>query len=298
MSRGTGLAEWLAGAPDAAVFPFGLLTQLGDAWFLFSLFGLLYLAAPPVAADPRRAGATLVAVAVAALGLTVALKTAFALPRPPGAATATAPAWLPGAGRAAYVDAVTGDGFGFPSGHAVGATAGYGAAAWLLDRLDRRRRLLAAVAVVAVVDLSRLVLGVHYLVDVAVGSAVALALLGAVRAVDGRRRPARAFALAAAVGAAALLAVGVRGGDAHLAELAPALGGAVGGLFGWRYTAARNATEPLPPALSVAGLAAAGGAWGAVYALEPPLALGVAVDAAGLWLLLALPGLAAAWRAR
>lgn len=61
--------------------------------------------------------------------------------------------------------------YSFPSGHAVAATLFYGLiAAWLICRVSRwRHRLLIVVAacgMVALVGLSRMYLGVHYLSDV------------------------------------------------------------------------------------------------------------------------------------
>jgi undecaprenyl-diphosphatase len=68
------------------------------------------------------------------------------------------------------------DTYSFPSGHASASTAAYGLFAYLLGRnASRRRRILLGVAVVlivAVVDFSRLYLGVHYLSDVLAGSAL------------------------------------------------------------------------------------------------------------------------------
>lgn len=66
--------------------------------------------------------------------------------------------------------------YSFPSGHAAGATAIYGVLVFLAARhasAARRVVLVAAlVAVVALVDFSRLYLGAHYLSDVLAGSAL------------------------------------------------------------------------------------------------------------------------------
>jgi len=279
--------------PGAAVALLGLLTQLGDAWFLLLLLGTGYWLAPrELASDPRRTGAALIGLALSGLALTIGLKSAFALPRPPGAGEATATEWLPALLRVAYADAVTGDGFGFPSGHAVAATVVYGGAAWLLDRVDRRRRLLGGAAVVLVVDLSRVALGVHYLLDVVAGTLLALAFLWAtLRA--GAVRPGRAFALAAALSTAALAVALARAHPASTAEAAMTLGAAVGGLLGWRFTAVRSPDAPVSPPVGIAALAVAGGTWGAVYLLETPVALALVAGAAATWLLVSLPSIAA-----
>ncbi len=73
-------------------------------------------------------------------------------------------------------------GYGFPSGHTMAATLLYGAlAAWALTALDMRRERIAVVfgafALVALVGVSRLALGAHYLSDVLGGAAAGLAWL-------------------------------------------------------------------------------------------------------------------------
>jgi undecaprenyl-diphosphatase len=71
--------------------------------------------------------------------------------------------------------------YSFPSGHAFAATATYGALALVLaSLLDRGRRALAlavAGALVAIVAASRVVLGVHYLLDVLAGLCAGVALV-------------------------------------------------------------------------------------------------------------------------
>jgi undecaprenyl-diphosphatase len=72
--------------------------------------------------------------------------------------------------------------FGFPSGHAAGATMFYGVlAAYLISKVKpwRWRALIAvsAVTLVSLVALSRLYLGVHYLTDVVAGVAEGIAWL-------------------------------------------------------------------------------------------------------------------------
>ncbi len=65
-------------------------------------------------------------------------------------------------------------GFGMPSGHSQAAMVTYG---YLAARSGRRSLVWAAVAVIALVALSRVFLGVHYFSDVVVGLAVGGALL-------------------------------------------------------------------------------------------------------------------------
>jgi phosphatidylinositol-3-phosphatase len=82
-------------------------------------------------------------------------------------------------------------GFAFPSGHATDAAAVYGMLAVLLARPGRRAAsaaaLLAAVGVVALVGLSRLYLGVHWLTDVAGGVGLGGAWLASLILVVGTR---------------------------------------------------------------------------------------------------------------
>jgi len=290
--RTLGVTDTVSGAPDVVVVLFSLLTQLGDAWFLFLSLSLLYWVAPRrVAPDARRVAALLIAFGLAAATLTLALKTVFALPRPPGATVATPPGWLPPAGHGLFAWAATGDGFGFPSGHALGATVVYGGLAALATAGDRTRRLLAAGSVVSLVALSRLVLGVHFLADVVVGVAFGTGLLWtALRATD--RDPTRGFALATAFGVAALAATVATGHPDHAADAVAGFGGALGGLLGW-YAVERRGVERVRvgPAALAPTLLVAGGLW--VVATEAGLALPVvaALDLFAVFLVVALPAL-------
>jgi membrane-associated phospholipid phosphatase len=78
-----------------------------------------------------------------------------------------------------YVELST---YAFPSGHALGATATYGALAVVLYALvpGRGRRLLLVVTLasaILLVSASRVVLGVHYLLDVLAGIAGGIAIV-------------------------------------------------------------------------------------------------------------------------
>jgi membrane-associated phospholipid phosphatase len=89
------------------------------------------------------------------------LKELFALPRPSAA-------------QVRVLFASSGGGYGFPSGHAQNSTVFWGTVA-LLTR--SRRWWLAGAGVVALVCLSRLYLGLHFLADVIGGVAVGAVLL-------------------------------------------------------------------------------------------------------------------------
>jgi membrane-associated phospholipid phosphatase len=320
MTRAVGVTDLLAAAPDWVVAVFVLVTQLGDAWFLFGAFSLLYWLGPSRDLLDRPAGATLIGLGLAAVALTVAAKFLFALPRPPGAGTATVPAWLPSALGDLYTRAATGDGFGFPSGHALGSTVAYGGLALFADAWNRRSRLLTAGLVAALVSLSRLVLGVHYLVDVVVGMALGVGVLWfTTRLTDDGRRPERLFAGAVVV---AVVGVGLSLLHPERVEAVAVLGATAGGLLGWRYVdgdrvgndetrvgddetrvgndeirvgndeirVGDRRTVPLPAA--GVGLLVAGGLFAGSLAVEPPLPVVLAVNVASVGLVLALPAVA------
>lgn len=210
MSRGFGVTELLSGLPKVVVLLAGVATQLGDAWFLLVGIATIYLLARTgrtVVDRPANDCLYLLAVLLGAYALTIVAKFAFGLPRPPGAETAVPPTWLPAALDGVYASLVTADGFGYPSGHALTATAVYGAGALTLTVWDRTRRAWAATAVVTVVGITRLVLGVHYLPDVVAGvafGAVFLVVVKRTTAGDARR----ALALAVSLGVVAVVVAG------------------------------------------------------------------------------------------
>jgi membrane-associated phospholipid phosphatase len=91
-----------------------------------------------------------------------------------------------------YVQLTT---YAFPSGHAFGATATYGALALLVASAahTHRQRALAvggAAVLIVLVGVSRVALGVHYLLDVVAGIVAGIALLSALLfALARARRP-------------------------------------------------------------------------------------------------------------
>lgn len=290
IGRGVGALGALADLPSALVALFAVITQLGDPWFLFVLFAVLHwLGAHRLGLEPGRHTAILLGISLGALALTTGLKPFFALPRPPGAATATPPPWLPAALDPVFRNVATGDGYGFPSGHAIGSTVAYGGLAALAERGSRRKRTLAAAGVVALVCLSRIALGVHYLVDVVVGVGVGLAFLGvAFGVINGR--PRRAYALAAAVSVAAIgIALLV---EYPAREAVAGLGATLGGFAVWYGVEERDrtvyATDVGLPA-AVAGLAITGGVWVATYFAAPPLPVTLVANAFAVGGVLALP---------
>lgn len=190
--------------PEAAADPFGVITALGSATFLLFALSLLYWL------DERRSTATVVSYAFLGLAVVITLKTAFALPRPP---------------EAVRLIPLENDPYGFPSGHAVAAVVVYGGLLAVRDRLDDWRALLGVVLLVEMIGLSRVVLGMHYVGDVVVGTLLGLTVLAAAWRFVGDE-PARGFALAALLSLAALV-VSSLGAEALLA-----FGGSVGGTVG------------------------------------------------------------------
>lgn len=205
MTRSIGAIEAIQGVlPPGGDGVLAALTQLGDVWFLIVVLTLVYWF------HDRENGAFAILTLLGALALVVGLKSAFGLPRPPPT-----------------VRLVAADGFGFPSGHAIAATVGWGALAMALDEPSRRARYAAAAGIVLVVSVTRVGLGVHYAMDVLAGVAVGIAYLLVVHAVADRD-PGRAGVVA---GVVALAGVGLSTGASDAVLLA---GGILGGLLIWR----------------------------------------------------------------
>ncbi|MDB2263806.1 phosphatase PAP2 family protein [Halorubrum ezzemoulense] len=308
--RGIGEFAVVDALPEAVVVAFAAVTHLADPWLLFAMLAVGYwFASEGVAGSPRRAGATAIAAVTCAYAATALGKAWFAAPRPPGAMPpADVPTWLPALLSGWYEAQVLSDGFGFPSGHATGGAAAYLALALLYDRLwTDRARYLAAGAVAVAVAASRVVIEVHYLVDVLAGLlvgagtvAVALRLAGdpRVRGSSGTDaaagptadlNPAPAFALAAVVSAGAL-AVAVAGG--HTGEVVEAgigIATGAGGAIGWRFV---DGEEPsVPPRVAVPALAVTGGLWVGAYALAGTLPVTLVATTAAVVAVVALPAL-------
>jgi len=221
MDRGFGEVEATRRlAPDWLVAAAETVTRLGD---VSTLVAVTVVAALLV---ERERAVSLVGVAVGGFAALAGLKAVFAWPRPPE--------------ELHLIETAT---TGFPSGHALWTTVVYG---WLVVALvdGSRRRLAALVPVVVAVSLSRVVLGVHYLLDVVVGVIVAVGYLwlAARCAAD---RPVGALRLAGATAFLAGLA-GVAFGpltsdavagvvDRHVALSVAA---AVGAALGWWLSSA------------------------------------------------------------
>lgn len=160
MSRGIGEIEAVYHLiPDWLAVIAGLITQLGDVWFLGLILGLLYLSSANWQDDLAAAWG----VYLIGLGTYSGLKEFFALPRP---MVPLRELDLPSFVQSLYDATATATGYGFPSGHATNATVVYLGLALLLPIGTRRQRLLGAVSLALLIGFSRVVLGLHYLVDI------------------------------------------------------------------------------------------------------------------------------------
>ncbi|MFP4589932.1 MAG: phosphatase PAP2 family protein [Halobacteriales archaeon] len=224
MRRDLGVAEAIRGTlPESALAGVGMFTQLGDVWFLAVILVAAYALRP----RDREGVAFVAGVSLVGAGVLDLLKATLARPRPPMASAD--PEALVGVVAEVYRLTATADGYGLPSGHAMlGAVVYLGLAAEL--SVGRRRTRLRAAGVLAVlVGASRVVLGVHYLVDVIVGLVLGVGLV-AVGLHLRRHLDEGAVPVAFAVGLAlALLNAGVHGLDAQATALVGATVGAVGG---------------------------------------------------------------------
>lgn len=198
MSRGVGALEAVQELlPAWAALLAAALTQLGDMWFLALFFVVLYWFDAP----RREAIATVAGAWLAGAGAFRGLKAFFGLPRPNE--PLADPSAYPPIVRPVYEATAMAGGYGFPSGHAVNATIVYVGLAAVLAVGTRRQRAAGAAAIVGIVCLTRIALGVHYLVDVVAGVAVGLCVLLAVGALAARRPDApatSAFGLAVVCG--------------------------------------------------------------------------------------------------
>ncbi|WP_408957045.1 phosphatase PAP2 family protein [Natrinema sp. 74] len=226
MSRGIGWFDaFREVAPEWSVILFGLVTQLGDVWFLGLLVGTVYW----TDTSDRDEAAAILALALSGLSLITGLKAFFALPRPERLLVEIGA--LPTLARPLYEATTTATGYGFPSGHALMSTVVYVSLAEYWSVSTARRRYVGAAATVTVVCFSRVALGVHYLADVVAGVVAGLAFLLLASALLNRYlhyRGTLGFALAVVLAAAALV----------VSELTPdavlLFGTSLGAFAGWQ----------------------------------------------------------------
>ncbi|MDG5819103.1 phosphatase PAP2 family protein [Natronococcus sp. A-GB7] len=220
--------EWLA-------FLVAFLSHLGSVWFVAPavVLAFWYL-------DPRRF-ASWIGIVLGCYAVMIGLKGFFETPRP-GVDPAVAVESLPLPVAVVYAPAVEISTSSFPSGHAMAAVVIWTMLALELDVGTRRQRVATATAVVGLVSLSRVVVGVHFPIDVVVGTLVGLGYVAAMLAIRSRMRTRGNHAATTAVFAVSvvlsLLAL-VTDGRVDTAAL---LGGSVGSVLAWRY-----ATPPREP---------------------------------------------------
>lgn len=282
--RGIGITEALRGLPDILVPVFALLTQLGDVWFVFTVLGIVYAlgdSLPRITVGRERI-AFVLALALGGLALTTGLKTIFGLPRPPAPDSVAGLRYVPGVLRDAYVGAATANGYGFPSGHALLSTIFWVGLAAVSEIGSRRRRAVAAGIAVIIVCLARLVLGVHYAVDVVAGVAIGLCYL-AIMAWLARGRTRIAFFVAAVLAIASTFVGPLTFDDALT------IGASCGAFVAWELLedqiSSCRITRRTGFLVTVAGFIVLGGVFGVTYALEPSFVvagIGGAVVFAGL----------------
>jgi membrane-associated phospholipid phosphatase len=276
MSRSVGVSEAIRAAlTEPVLLLAALVTLAGDAGTLLAIsLGAYWLGAPVgegLGID-RRQGAFVLACALGAFSLTAGLKALFALPRPSiGVLAPGAFETVPAAGvlRAFAESAASASGYGFPSGHAIGSTVVYGALALVTDVGTRRQRWAGTGLVIGLVSLSRVVLGVHYLVDVLVGIAIGIAFLASVSYFADGIDVTRAFALAVFLGALAVLpAIGDAPRDALTL-----LGVGVGAMSVWLLLdgVRRPASERERLGTLLTGAILAGIPGALIYVLDLPL---------------------------
>jgi len=212
MSRSVGVSEAICAAlTEPVLLLAALVTLAGDAGTLLAIsLGAYWLGAPMGQGWglDRRRGAFVFACALGAFSLTAGLKAFFALPRPSiGLLAPEAFETVPAADvlRAFVASAASASGYGFPSGHAISSTVVYGALALVSDIGSRRERWTGVGLLTGLVSLSRVVLGVHYLVDVLVGVVVGLAFLATVASLARGVDATRAFVLAVSLGVVAVI---------------------------------------------------------------------------------------------
>ncbi|MFA9428460.1 phosphatase PAP2 family protein [Natronorubrum sp. A-ect3] len=265
MYRGGDLLETLHGSmPEWLLLLAALVTRFGDVWVVISItiaasWLLTWQRSTDGASQPQQ-GATntseipsavwMVGVVVGGLAVMTALKHSFALPRP--ALVAATPGALPPALESVYVSTVTLSGYGFPSGHALGATVAYGLLALTVRTGTRRARVAVAGVIVVAISLSRVVLAVHYPGDIVAGIAVGVAYLVAMVWLLERSRFDRvtsAFALALGFALVAIAISGAAGRSVTYAALA------AGALAVWALGHRQFHSSPTPRVTYHAGSA-------------------------------------------
>ncbi|MDT0327281.1 phosphatase PAP2 family protein [Nocardiopsis lambiniae] len=149
--------EWLQGLGDRLVGPMAVVTELGSQTFVIALLALIFWSVN------SGLGARLFVLAVGTGVLNHLLK---------GFVYGARPSWY----SAQIAQHATESSFGMPSGHAQGSTVLWG---YLGVASGRRALLWAAIGLIALICLSRVYLGVHFISDIVVGVLLGVATLRA-----------------------------------------------------------------------------------------------------------------------
>ncbi|MFP8957363.1 phosphatase PAP2 family protein [Natrialbaceae archaeon A-CW3] len=199
------LPEWVIGV-------FEIVTHLGDGATLIIFATMLYWFGTE---SRRRQRALVIAIGLGALAISAGMKGIFVRPRPELAG---------GYG-----------GYSFPSAHALGAAAFYGALAVVADTGTRLQRYVLVGTIILLVAFSRIVIGVHYVGDVLVGVVIGLAFVALVVRSE-RAEPGFIFALAGIIAIFALLL-----GSREFTTMT--IGASLGATVAW-FTVANQPSNP------------------------------------------------------
>lgn len=213
--REWGIAVALESLPEWAHLLLAALTILGDPLVVLGVATLVYWFDPFPGEKSRPAGARLAVATLVGLAAIPMAKATIALPRP-----------------AVELHAIAADGYGFPSGHATGATTLAVAAVLLTPRDRSRMQWGLAGGYVAVIAMTRVGLGVHYVGDVLAG--VGLGALCAVATVEATRRRVRpGLGIAVAIAVVGAIVTGLDPANPMTADASLALGGTIGAGLSW-----------------------------------------------------------------
>lgn len=250
--------------PEWMAFLFAFLSYLGSVWFVAPAVVLAYWLVD------RHRFAPWLGIVMGGYAIMVGLKGYFTVERP-GVGPAIAPESLPPVFSHLYAPAVEVGTTSFPSGHAIAGTVVWTMIALETDIGSKRARYAAGAAMISLVGFSRIGVGLHYPIDVAVGMGVALAYLLVVLSVK-RRLADRGTQVATTgvfvtVAAISLCSLSI----GNRLDAAALLGGAIGSLLVWQYGLPPRTGWPMTArtiAQLVAGLSVLAAAAGVLLVVE------------------------------
>jgi membrane-associated phospholipid phosphatase len=255
--RDWGIAAALEALPEWVHLLLAGLTLLGDPLLVLGVASLVYWFAPFQGWNSRRDAVRLAVATLVGLAAIPLAKAMFALARPPD-----------------EFHAVAADGFGFPSGHAT-AAASLAVAVTLLTPKNRSTlRLGVAGGYVALIAVTRVGLGVHYVGDVLAGAG--LGALCAVIAVEAtRRRVKPGLAIAVGIAVVGAIVTGLDPANPMTSDASLALGGTVGAGGSWTAldSVGADLVTPDPATLLGGGLIVLAGAGVALLGETVPFSL-------------------------